>query len=312
MGGGALFRDVATLRDAGELGLRFVWYFTESALDEAIGLGLRSGLGDEWLRVGGLKLFLDGTLGAQTAHMLDPYTGQPDNRGLPTLEADEFAARLQRAGEGRLSVAVHAIGDAAVRKALDGFSTLVASAARRPAGRHRIEHVQIVHPADLPRFAQLGVSASVQPVHFAADLDVARTYWAGRDSVPYPWGDLARAGAHLVFGSDAPVETPDVFAGLHAALSRRRPTRPETWLPDQAVGIDTALRAYTIAPAVAAGQDATLGSLEPGKRADLIVLDRDPYDVEPDDLLTTRVVATMIDGVWVWQRPDVDFAGPRG
>jgi hypothetical protein len=313
MGGGALFRDVATLRDAGELGLRFVWYFPKSALEEAVGLGLRSGLGDEWLRVGGLKLFLDGTLGAQTAQLLEPYAGQPDNTGLATLSDEELLDLMRQAEEARLAVAVHAIGDAAVRRALDGFALMREEFADRPRPRHRLEHIQLLHPDDLPRFADLGVAASVQPIHFAGDLDIARTYWGERESLAYAWRDLADSGAEIVFGSDAPVESPDVFAGIHTAVTRRPPGRPgETWHPEQAVSVEQALRAYTVAPAHVAGQADALGTLEPGKRADLIVVDPDPFLAPEDELAQTRVLATMIDGVWVWQRPELGFVGPRG
>jgi hypothetical protein len=308
---GTLFRDLATLRDAGELGLRFVWYFQKDALDEAIGLGLRSGFGDEWLRIGGLKLFLDGTLGSQTAHLVEPYTGLPDHRGVEVLGREELVDLLHRAVDARLAVALHAIGDAAVKKALDGLAALPLEDGHGPL-RHRIEHVQLVDPDDIPRFARHRVTASVQPIHLVADALLADRYWGERASHAYPWRSLRDSGATLVFGSDVPVESPDTFAGIHTAVNRAAGRQGRPWHPEQAVSVTDALRAYTAGPAWAAGQDETLGTLEAGKRADLIVVEPDPFSVAPQHLDEVRVLATMIDGVWVWQGPDAELAGPRG
>lgn len=309
--GHAVFRDLATIREAGDLGLRFAWYLPEPELDEAIGLGLRSGLGDEWLRVGGLKLFLDGTLGAQTAAMLAPYEDQPGNTGIDVLDPARLADLVARAACAGLATAAHAIGDRACRNALDAMA-----AARRatPAPlRHRIEHVQLVGPGDGPRFAELDVVASMQPIHATVDMPIAERHWGARTARAYPWRSLLDGGARLAFGSDAPIETLDVFAGIHAALTRQTAdgTPRGGWHPEQRLGIVQALRAYTLDAAWAAGQEVDLGSLEAGKCADLIVLDRDPLDVAPRDLPGVRVLGTMIEGVWVWQAPGTDLAGPR-
>lgn len=313
-GDSALFRDLATLRDAGELGLRFVWYIPQAGLDEAIGLGLRSGLGDDWLRVGGLKLFLDGTLGSQTAQMLSPYEGSADNFGTEVLGDEAFRSVLARAARQGLTTAVHAIGDAAVRRALDGFAAVPPGrAGDGRAQRRRIEHCQLVDPADLPRFADLQVIASVQPVHMIADMEVAERHWGSRCASAYAWRSLLDHGATLAFGSDAPVERLDVFAGLHAAVTRTGPGRQPRggWFPEQRITTQEALRAYTVGPALAAGTEESLGALMPGRQADLILLDRDPLADDLPDLLGTRVLATMIEGIWVWQAPGVDLAGPR-
>jgi hypothetical protein len=313
-GDSALFRDLATLRDAGELGLRFVWYIPQAGLEEAIGLGLRTGLGDDWLRVGGLKLFLDGTLGSQTAAMLAPYEGSGDNLGLELLSDEAFVAVLADAARHGLTTAVHAIGDGANRRALDGFAAVPPGRAGngRPQ-RRRIEHCQLVDPADVPRFAELNVVASVQPVHMVADMEVAERYWGSRCASAYAWRTLLDHGATMAFGSDAPVERLDVFAGLHAAVTRTGLGRQPKggWYPEQRLTTLEALRAYTLGPALAAGTDETLGTLMPGRHADLILLDRDPLADNPPELLSTRVLATMIEGVWVWQAPGIDVAGPR-
>lgn len=309
----SIFRDLAVLRDAGSLGLRFVWYLPRDELDRAIGMGLRSGLGDEWMRVGGLKLFLDGTLGSQTADMLAPYEDQPDNRGLEVMDGDTFLELIDRAARAGLATAVHAIGDRANRRALDGFQTLREGLPSASALRMRIEHAQLLAAEDLPRFARLGVTASMQPIHATADMEAAERHWGARSALAYAWRGLREAGADLAFGSDAPIEPLDVFAGIYAAVARRRPggDPPGGWHPEQRVELSTALRAYTRGAAAATGQESLLGSLAAGKCADLIVLDRDPLAVPTEQLPALGVQATMIEGVWVWQRPDVELGGPR-
>lgn len=309
----SLFRDLATLRDAGELGLRFVWYLPETELDEAIGLGLRTGLGDSWLRVGGLKLFLDGTLGAQTADMLAAYEGQPDNVGLPTMAPDAFAAQVARAASAGLATAVHAIGDRANRVALDGFAAVRRTVAGAAALRQRIEHAQLLDPSDLPRFARHGVVASMQPIHCAADMAIADRYWGERTAGSYAWRAILDSGAALAFGSDAPIESLDVFAGIHAAVTRQRADGEPSagWHAEQRVTVREALAAYTTGAAFAAGVEDDVGSLAVGRQADLIVVDRDPLAIRPAELPHVRVLGTMIEGIWVWQAPGAELGGPR-
>ncbi len=312
LGRQSLFHDLATLRDAGELGARFVWYLQQDELPEALGLGLRSGLGDPWLRIGGLKLFLDGTLGSQTADMLAPYEDQPNNRGLPIIEFEHFCELVDRAAEGRLATAVHAIGDGANRKALDAFAH-VAARHDTSALRQRVEHVQILDPSDVPRFARENVIASMQPIHATADMDVADRFWGDRAAYAYAWRSVLDSGAHLAFGSDAPIEPLDVFAGVHAAVTRQRADGEPRggWRREQAITVAEALRAYTVGAAYAGGVEDELGSLEPGKRADLIVLDRDPFSLPSQDLPHVAVQGTMIDGVWVWQDSGARLSGPQ-
>lgn len=311
--GTALFRDLAALRDAGELGLRFVWYLPVEQLTEAIALGLRSGLGDEWLRVGGLKLYLDGTLGSQTAELLEPYEGQPDNRGLATWDFEEYCDVVRRAAAAGLAVAVHAIGDAACRKALDAFAALSRENPRGAQLRHRIEHLQLVHPADHGRLADLGVVASMQPQHVISDMALAEQYWGARVAYAYPWRSLLDRHAVLAFGSDAPVESLDVLAGIRAAVTRQTPLGdpPGGWQPFQRITAREAVAAYTTGAAWAGGQEWDVGCLAPGRCADLIVLDQDPLAVPAETLGHIHVLATMIEGVWVWQAPGVDLGGPR-
>jgi predicted amidohydrolase YtcJ len=312
LGGRSIYDDLAAIRDDGQLGLRFLVYFRHHLLAEVVEAGLRSGDGDASLRVGGLKLFLDGTLGSLTADMLTEYDSRPGYRGLPTLEYEEYRELITRAAEAGLATAVHCIGDAANRKALDGFELLRSRRGSREL-RHRIEHVQLIDRADLPRFRELGVLASMQPIHASADMAVAQEHWGDRTDRAYAWRSILDSGAALVFGSDAPIETLDVLAGIHTAVTRQDQagTPPGGWHPEQCISLEEALAAYTEGPARAAGLSDVLGRLAPGRKADLVVLDRSPHDVAPDELIDLQVKATMIDGMWVWQAPESDLPGPR-
>ncbi len=196
-----------------------------------------------------------------------------------------------------LWIAIHAIGDRANREALDALEPHL-EASRRAGARHRVEHAQLLHEEDLSRLAALGVTASMQPIHATSDRDIADRYWGGRARLAYAWRSLADSGALIAFGSDAPVETADPWAGLHAATTRMRgeePGRP-AWYPEQRLTLAEAFRAYTSGAALAAGTEAWQGSLGTGMLADFIVLDRDPYAVGPGGLRDVRVHATFVGG----------------
>jgi predicted amidohydrolase YtcJ len=280
-------------------------------LDHAIGLGLRSGLGDEYLRIGGVKIYADGALGPQTAHMLAPFEGTDANTGIPTHTADELRDLVHRSREAGLSIAVHAIGDAANRAVLDAIQDVqrtrlnsqVTPSARHRASRlalpHRIEHVQLLHPDDVPRFAALGVVASMQPIHATSDLEMAERYWGRRSDYSYAWRSLLESGAYLAFGSDCPIETLDPLPGIHAAVTRRRADGspgPEGWIPAQRLTVAQAVHAYTLGAAHASGEAHLKGSLTPGKLADLAVLSRDIFRNDPMAILQTNVEVTIFDG----------------
>jgi predicted amidohydrolase YtcJ len=301
------------LRVRDELGLRALIHIPSDGLDHAIKLGLRSGLGNNRLRVGGIKIFADGALGPQTAHMLAPFEGSENNVGIPTLSAAEMFELVLRAYEAGLSVVVHAIGDGANRATLDAIESVRAASHRTQAGESgvqyptlpdRIEHVQLLHPDDLPRLTQLGVVASMQPIHASSDMDMAERHWGRRCDYAYAWQDLLQSGAWLAFGSDAPVESMDPLAGIHAAVTRRRADGspgPEGWIPDQRLTVDQAVQAYTLGAAQAAGEAHLKGSLTPGKLADLVVLSHDIFRVEPMSILDARVEMTIFDGRIVYQ-----------
>jgi predicted amidohydrolase YtcJ len=304
--GRTCFQALQVLHGRGELSLRVVKSVPAGLLPQAAGLGLRSGFGDDLLRIGSVKLFADGALGPRTAAMLDPYVDEPENRGILVLDAEHVFEQGCLAAQSGLSLAVHAIGDRAVREVLDGFERLRAFERERglPALRHRMEHVQTVHPEDAGRLAELGVIASMQPVHAPSDRAMAERWLGGRTTLSYAWRTQLDQGARLAFGSDAPVESPNPFLGLHAAVTRRGADGspgPQGWHPAQRLSVAEALEGFVSGPAYAAGTEDRLGRLSPGYLADLIVVDADPFTCEPARLAEIRPEAAMLGGKWVWQ-----------
>src|SRR5436305_7895082 len=236
---------------------------------------------------------MDGTLGSSTAWMLD-------GSGEQLLSEDELAAATCEAAASGVAMAVHAIGDGANRAALNAFDRTRESwqeALLRP----RIEHAQCVDDADLPRFAELGVIASVQPVHATSDRDVADRLWGDRAAQAYRTRDLLDSGAHVVFGADPPIEELDPLAAIQAAVHRTAAGRAP-WYPKQRIPVADAIASPTAAAAHAVGDERRRGRLLPGLEADLVVLDTDI--VEHTELIDqARVVATMLAGRWVYGRP---------
>ena len=281
------------MRAHGELGLRVHQGLPYARLDEAIALGLRSGFGDEWLRIGPLKIFSDGALGSQTAALEEPYLGSAD-RGILTVEPERLADVVARAAAAGIAVAIHAIGDRAVHVALDAIEPTRRTA---PQLRQRLEHIQLVREDDLGRFGALGVIASMQPIHATSDRDLADRYWGpARTPRAYPWRTLAQRGAALAFGSDAPVEPIDPLLGMHAAVARMRPGDDGPWHPEQALALDDAVAGYTAGFAHGVGREAEHGTLEPGKRFDATVVGADLARVPPSEWPGLRVTGTIVDG----------------
>jgi len=298
MDGGSAFAAMQLLHEGRELKLRVVKYLPLDQVDHVIGIGLRSGFGDDWLRVGGIKLFADGALGLRTATMIEPYEGELDNRGIPILESEELLEIGRKTSAAGLSLAIHAIGDRANRTVLDLYQALP------PAGPipHRIEHVQLLHPADMGRLAALNVTAAMQPIHATSDMEIAERHWGERARYGYAWQTLLGAGTRLALGSDAPVEPVNPLLGIHAAVTRRRldgSPGPAGWYPQERLTISQAVTGFTIGPAQAAGMEQRLGTLSPGKLADLVVLDQDLFQIDPMDIPASRVLGTMIGGEWV-------------
>jgi hypothetical protein len=281
----------------GELTLRVWQSVPADQLDHLAELGIRSGLGSPMLRVGYLKAFMDGTLGSQTARMLD-------GSGVQITSREQLAEIVRRAAEAGWPVAVHAIGDLANREALDAFEETRADWAPRGL-RQRIEHAQLLAPGEVGRFAALGVAASVQFSHAPSDRDLADRFWAGKTDGAYAYRSLWDSGAVVANGSDAPIEELDPLAGIVAGVLRTLDGRP-AWHSEQALGIDQALAATCVNPAWLAYDEHRRGKLVPGFLADLVVLDRDPVAAPPEGLGAIRVVATMVGGRWTHNPPPWD------
>jgi len=297
------FSALQTLHGRGELGLRVVKTIPVEDLAHAIGVGLRSGFGDDFLRIGMVKAFADGALGPHTAAMFQPYVEEPENRGMLLLDSEEILEFGRQAVENGLGLTIHAIGDRANHEVLNAYAGLRGHerALGLPHLRHRIEHVQILHPDDFPRLAELGVIASMQPIHATSDMIAADRFWGERSQYGYAWRELLYLNTALAFGSDAPVDSPNPFWGIHAAVTRRRADGspgPEGWYPAQRLTRLEALQGYTTGAAYAAGMENRLGQLSPGFLADLLVLDTDPFTCEPDALRDIRPVGVMVGGEW--------------
>jgi predicted amidohydrolase YtcJ len=281
----------------GALTLRVWQSLPAERAEELVALGISSRFGGPRLRLGYLKIFMDGTLGSQTARLLD-------GSGVEITSREEFAALIRQAARAGFPVAVHAIGDQANRDALDAFEETRED--WQPLGlRQRIEHAQLLAPPDVERFAQLGVAASVQFSHAPSDRDLADRLWAGKTENAYAFRSVWDSGALVANGSDAPIEELDPLAGICAGVLRTLDERP-AWHPEQALTIEQALEATTVNPAWLAGDERRRGKLLPGYHADLVVLDRDPVTCAPEELPDVQVVATMVGGTWVHNPPPWD------
>ena len=301
--GPSCLHSLQQVREQGELHLRVLKNIPVAQLGAARELGLRSGFGDEWIRIGNIKIFADGALGPRTAAMLQPYDGEPGNRGMLLEDTESLVEVFEEAAASGFGMTVHAIGDRANHEVLDAYALLrtFEQTHQLPHRRHRIEHVQVLHPDDLDRLSQLDLIASMQPIHATSDMDMADRYWGIRSELAYAWRAQLDRDVVLAFGSDAPVEVPDPILGIHAAVTRRRTDGnpgDDGWIPEQRIKIGEALRAYTAGAALAAGTETWQGKLAPGFAADLVVLDRDPFQIEADALREMQVVGTMVDGSW--------------
>lgn len=293
------------LREQNSLHLRVVKQINVDWIENAHQLGIHSGFGDDWIRFGGLKIFADGALGPQTALMIEPYETDSKNYGIVVTDKEEMYELVSKASAYGMASTVHAIGDKAVHDVLDVYETVRSEEAERGSQqrptRHRIEHVQIIHPDDVERLAQLNVIASMQPIHATSDYEMADRYWGERAAYSYAWRKQQNAGAILAFGSDAPIETADPLQGIYAAVARCRangmPTK-EGWYPEERLSLESTIAAYTQGPAFAAEMEDRLGMLASGYLADIVLLDRDLINVSSDEILETNVLGTMVGGQW--------------
>ncbi len=294
---------LAALEAEGKLKVRVHHLLPPDQVQVARSRGIELGQGSERLWFGQVKLFADGSLGSGTALLHEPYTDNPTHRGIATLTPKEIQERIELAYRFGGDVGVHAIGDLAVTNVLEAIR-----AARQwlPGPRRdRIEHVQLFHPDDLPLFRDLAVVASVQPAHLLTDRPVAEKRWgAARCRYAYAWKSLLQAGIRLQFGSDAPVESINPLLSFHAALTRQGLSGEprDGWFPNERLTLEEIIHGFTQVPAWVSRKEDQLGTLTPGKKADLVVFARDLSQVPPHLLSKVGVEMTMVNGEVVYQR----------
>lgn len=258
---------------------------------------------DDRLKLQGIKLMTDGALGSRGAWLLKPYSDEPATRGLQMMDDTKQKNLFSRANYFGYQIAAHAIGDAANRQALDSFAEITPTYGDR--FRNRIEHAQVIDVADIPRFAALKIIASVQPTHATSDKAMAGDRLGDmRLEGAYAWASLRKAGVHLALGSDFPVEPSNPFYGLHAAVTRqdRNGQPPEGWRADQAMTLQQAFAGFTADAAFAGNAERLVGTLEPGRWADFILLDRDLFAIAPAELFQVNVEETWLGGRRVFVR----------
>lgn len=288
------------LRESGKLKLRVVYALPADMLTSALEIGVRRGFGDEWLKIQAVKFFADGSLGSKTAEMRTPFIGT-EERGIPLTDSDTLLRTSRSAAQGGLDVWIHAIGDAAICRVLDVFQTLRAEGLVNPI--FRMEHVQHLDPADLSRFAELNVIASMQPIHQPSDMRMVDDLLGPeRASTSYAWNSLLQARATLAFGSDCPVETFEPLRGIHAAVTRQNEKGEPRggWFPRERLTVEQAVKGFTHGAAAAGGDLERSGSLTVGKRADIVVLSQDIFSVPEYEILNTTIEHTIAGGEVVY------------
>jgi predicted amidohydrolase YtcJ len=264
---------------------------------------LKEGKGDEWLRIGGLKAYVDGSLGSHTAAFLEPYTDKPSDKGLLVIAPDKLYQQVAGAAKAGLQVMVHAIGDSAIRTQLDIFER-VKKEQNLADPRFRIEHAQHIARTDIPRFARIGVIASMQPYHAIDDGRWAdKVIGAERSRTTYAFRSLLDAKARLAFGSDWFVAPPTPLEGIYAAVTRRTldGRNPNGWVPAEKITVEESLKAYTSEAAYATFEESRKGVLRPGYLADLVVIDRDLMRMDPAQIRDAKVRITMVGGKVVYE-----------
>ena len=300
----AMFRD---FRDRGDLtvrvnGLVRGWEVYTPFLEPMIAIGARTGTGDDWIKLGALKISLDGTLGSRTAAMLEPYSDDPGNTGVFRITQEELDPIVEQAHKHHIQVALHAIGDAACRMALDSFERAMGIYEWNDH-RHRIEHEQVITREDMLRFPKLGIVASLQPCHAVTDLAwVESRVGPERVKGAYAWRSFVDCGTQICLGTDWPVETLDPRVGLYESVTRQdlNGNPPGGRWPEEALTIGEALKGYTLDAAFVEFAEDRKGSIAPGKLADFVILADDPTAIEPARLLELEVLATIVEARTVY------------
>jgi len=303
------FRVYQELHRADSLTVRvYTWFpLDRQVIDSFRRLGVRAGYGDEWLRMGMVKGYTDGTLGSRTAYMLEPFSDDVHTHGLAQYSQARLDSLVAEADAAGLQVILHAIGDAANRQALDAFER--AERINPPhERRHRIEHAQVLAPQDIPRFRQLGVIASMQPTHATSDMRWAeqRIGHQRAQQGAYVWRSLLNAGATVIFGTDFPVEPIRPVEGIYSAVTRQSREEPGVppggWMPEQKLTRAEAIRLYTAAPAYGEWQERVKGTLRPGMLADFVVWSADLLTIPEREILTAEPLMTVVGGRTVYQK----------
>jgi predicted amidohydrolase YtcJ len=279
--------------------------------DQFINENLQTNAGDDWLQVGNLKLFADGALGPQTAAMFEPYENS-NQSGTLLLTEDEIFEIGVKAVENGIALSIHAIGDLANHTVLNAYERLrkYESDHNLPHLQHRIEHVQTIRPEDILRLATLDIVASVQPIHATSDMEMADCHLGQRAKNAYTFKSLIQSSAPLILGSDAPVETANPFAGLHAAVTRQRldgTPSPDGWYPDQRLTIEEAVAGYSLSPHVVSDRSDHLGKIAQGYKADFLVLNMDPLKISKQEIASVKPLATFIEGDCVYKDVNLSF-----
>lgn len=294
------------LNSEGRLTLRVYAWLPIEGIDQYIKMGLRQGQGDDFLKVGFLKAFIDGTLGSGTALMFEPFADDPTKSGLPQYPEEVFYELLEKAYANDFQVGTHAIGDKGVNWVLNAVERAQKKHGKKDL-RFRVEHAQVIRPEDFPRFKELGLIASMQPTHCTTDMRFCEVrVGKERSKYAYAWRTLLDNGAVLTFGSDWPVEPLDPRRGLYSAVTRKNIEFdfPEGgWFPEQKLSISEAIRYFTWGSAYASFEENLKGTLEPGKLADLTVFGKDLFTVEPKEILTAPIVYTIVGGKVVYEQP---------
>ncbi|MBN1901006.1 amidohydrolase [Candidatus Sumerlaeota bacterium] len=302
----SVFSLLQDLQSDPDFSLNVVIYIPDSLLDSLIQSGLKSGFGDDSLRLGGIKLFLDGSLGGRTAWLYEPYENEPDNTGICAMERPILTQTLLRAKSHGISSMTHAIGDRAVNMLLETYAELQKDYPPHPdcIFADRIEHFQMISEKTQSLLKQCRGVASVQPIHIFGDWAAADDHWGKRARYAYAFQTMVQAGFPLVFGSDSPVEPINPFWGIYAAVERKDQDSlpPNGWRPEQKLSLSRALEAFCVTPPIIVGEGARKGTLSPGKRADFVLLDQDPFHVSsPEILKDIRIMATASKGTFVYR-----------
>ncbi len=282
----------------GRLGFRVHYYFPVSRLEELIREKVVSGAGDDTLRIGGVKIFADGSLGSQTALLKKRYKNRGSYGGLEVHGISDLTAFIRRTSRNGLACAIHAIGDQAVSNAITAFEKGNVSSSLR----HRIEHLQLIDRRDISRLRSTGVIASMQPSHCPSDRDLVAAYWGARGRNAFIFKTLLRMKIPLCFGSDCPIEALHPLQGIHAAVNRNGyGERGSRFYPGQRLTVAQAVQGFTTGAAYAAGRESFSGKLIAGYQADLVILDDDIYEMPPSQIYKASVTATIYDGRFVYK-----------